>query len=293
MGMALASILIDKEVQFDLLRKKFNDYAGCASGINLKQIRNGLVLILTTQRTGSTLLCQDIESSIELDYSPTESFIPMLQGFSKRTIPPVEISKDLEYHLQSFAASKITVIKCMIDYIGWLGFLCADREMALTASYKQLSYNFIDRLKCNDDADFYRLVRLDRKSKLKQSVSRLINAMGLPTHIQTVEDISEFEKKLGENLVRYPDYHCMIADQLGIILRQISLLDGCLDSFKTSNIFSSLEFEADLLERKDDYLFDIFRDSGMVPSKPVRRLIPTSGNKSKEMLLRFKNSIGI
>ena len=291
--MGLASILIHKEQQFNALRNKFKDYAGCASGIHLQQIQNGLVLILTTQRTGSTLLCQDIESSLGLDYSPTESFIPMLQGFSTRSIPPLEMTKNIEDHLESFAGSKITVIKCMIDYVGWLGFLSADREMALTASYKALSYDFVNKLRCIDAANFYKLVRLDRRDKLKQSVSRLINAMGLPTHIRTIEDVDEFEKNLEEKLERYPDYHCMIADQLGIILRQVSLLDGCLDLLKSTKDFVSLEFESDLLERKDAYLFDVFHDSGMSMSEPVRSLIPTSGNKSKEMLLRFKKSIGV
>ena len=291
--MALASILIHKENQFNLLRNKFKDYAGCAAGADLQQIRNGLVLILTTQRTGSTLLCQDIESSLGLDYSPTESFIPMLQGFSACKIPPLEMMKNLEDHLQSFAGSKITVIKCMIDYIGWLGFLTADRDIALAASYKELSYDFVSKLRCADAANFYKLVRLDRRDKLKQSVSRLINAMGLPTHIRTIEEVVGFEKNLVEKLEKYPDYHCMIADQLGIILRQVSLLDGCLDLLNSSNDFVSFEFESDLLERKDTYLFDVFRDSGMSMSEPVRSLIPTSGNKSKEMLLRFKKSIGV
>ena len=115
--MVLASLLIHKEDQFNLLRNKFKEYAGCSGGNHLQQIRNGLVLILTTQRTGSTLLCQNIESSLGLDYSPTESFIPMLQGFSECTIPPLDIIKNLEDHLQSFAGSKITTSLCQYHWL--------------------------------------------------------------------------------------------------------------------------------------------------------------------------------
>ena len=164
---------------------------------------------------------------------------------------------------------------------------------SLSASYKELSYNFVSNLRCVNETCFYRLVRLDRRDKLKQSVSRLINAMGLPTHIRTVNDAVEFEKNLGEKLARYPDYPCMIADQLRIILGQVSLLDGCLDSLQYSKNFVSFEFESDLLGRKDDYLFDLFNGSGIELSSPKRNLIPTSGSKSKEMLSIFKRLIGV
>ena len=291
--MPLSQLLIHKESQFNALRKKFQEYAGCACCVNLKQIRNNLIIILTTQRTGSTLLCHDIESGLDLEYTPTESFIPLLSGFSNRGIRPEEIAGRIESHLQSFASGGFTVIKCMIDYVGWLGFFCAERDWALRASYKELSAYFIDSLKCIDEGNSYMLLRLDRKDKLKQSVSRLINAMGLPTHITSSDDATEFERMLEEKLVKYPDYHCMIVDQLGIILRQISLLDGCLDLLKTADAIFYLGFEDDLLKRKDLYLQEIFMDTDVRVSRIKRKLLPTSGVKSKEMLQRLMDAVNL
>ena len=282
--MTLSLMLIDKESQFNIRKKNFKEYAGCASGIDLKQIKNNLVIILTTQRTGSTLLCQDIKSVLGLRYTPTESFIPLLSGFSKKKISPKEIAGRLDSLLQSFAEDSFTVLKCMIDYIGWLGFFCAERDFALNASYKELSAYFIDSLKCVNDDNSYMLLRLDRKEKLKQSVSRFINAMGLPTHISSSDDAIEFEKALEEKLVAYPDYHCMIVDQLGIILRQVRLLEGSLDLLVNTPPPFCLEFESDLLARKNSYLHEIFEGYGYPMSMVERKLIPTSGVKSKQML---------
>jgi len=285
--MSLSQMLVHREAQFNNQRKKFIDYAGCASNINLKQIQNDLIIILTTQRTGSTLLCQDIESVLKLGYSPTESFIPLLQAFSKHAIKADAIPSRIESVLQSFADSEVTVIKLMIDYVGWLGYFCADRDMALKSSYQQLSSFFIDGLTCVNESSFYRLVRLDRKNKLKQAVSRLINSMGLPTHIKTENDSVQFERQLAAKLVEYPDYPSMIIDQLGIIMRQTSLLDACLASSRKSALFFSYEFESDLINNKNFYLDPLFEGSGYQMSEVQRILRPTSGDHARKMLQKL------
>ena len=290
--MALAKILIDKEVQFSRLRKKYSHYAGCASHINLRQIKNNLVVIVTTQRTGSTLLCQDMESSLRLSYSPTESFIPLLQGFSKCSIEPTKVSAMIENILQSFDSSDFTILKVMIDYVGWLGFLCTDKKSALNCSYAQLSSFFIDELKCIDQASLYRLVRLDRKNKLKQAISRLINSMGLPTHIKTETDAIDFENHLLKKLEKYPNYHCMIVDQLGIILRQLCLLDNCLSGLSKTKLYCCYELESDLLRDRDSYLSQLFDTGEFRIAKVCRTLLPTSGKQSREMLQRLLEVIG-
>ena len=291
-SMAISKILIDKEAQFSHLRQKYSHYAGCASHIDLRQVKNHLIVILTTQRTGSTLLCQDIESSCRLSYSPTESFIPLLQGFSKCTIEPDEISNRIENILQSFADQDLSVFKIMVDYIGWLGFFCADKDRALNWSYAQLSAFFIDKLKCIDPSKQCRFVRLDRKDKLKQAVSRLINSMGLPTHIKTEADANHFEIQLSNKLAKYPNYHCMIIDQLGIILRQLCILDDCLSRLANTELYCCYEFEDDLLERKDIYLNNLLEGIDCQPSSIRRALKPTAGKRSREMLRNLLQIIG-
>jgi hypothetical protein len=290
-AVSLSKLLIHREDQFASQRKRFIDYAGCAAHINLRQIKNNLIVIFTTQRTGSTLMCQDIASALRLNYSPTESFVPILTGFSKHRIKPEEISERVERVLQSFADSPFTVIKLMIDYAGWLGFLCSDRDMALNSSYTSLSSFFLDKLKCADDTSFSRLVRLDRKNKLKQAVSRLINSMGLPTHIENEKDSIEFEKQLSDKLVQYPDYPSMIVDQLGIILRQTSMLDDCLEAIAGTTPHLCYEFESDLLINQDFYMTSLLNGSGYQISSIQRNLMPTSGKQSREMLQKLLQTL--
>ena len=290
--MSLSKLLIDKEVQFNRLKVKFADYAGCASSVDLRQIKNNLIVILTTQRTGSTLLCQDIESALRLEYSPTEAFIPLLQGFSKRAIAPNDIGEKLERILQGCAGTDFSVFKIMIDYAGWLGFLCADKNASLSLSYAQLSAFFIDRLKCIDQSSLCRLVRLDRKNKLKQAVSRLLNSMGLPTHIQTEDDAINFENQLQSKLSQHPNYHCMIVDQLGIILRQSCLLDECLSSLSETELYCCYEFEADLLNKQGSYLSSLVNNSEFKISEIQRKLKPTSGKTTREMLRKLYQVVG-
>jgi len=290
-GMALSRLLIHKESQFSARRKEFSAYAGCANHVNLQQITNNLIVILTTQRTGSTLLCQDLESALKLNYSPTESFIPILTGFSKQHINTIDMGLRIGNILQSFKSSNFTVIKLMMDYVGWLGFFCADKDFALNASYRQLSLYFIENLKCVNATNFYSLVRLDRKNKLKQALSRFINSTGLPTHIKTEKDAIEFEKLLEAKLNEMPDYHCMVIDQLAIILRQIRMLDECLSSIKDTKTYCCFDFENDLLKNKDHYLSRLLGSTISTPSVIKRSLIPTSGIKSKEVIKQLQEII--
>lgn len=281
--MSIASILIHKEMQFNNLRNKYADFAGCASTINLCQIKNNLIVILATQRTGSQLLCQDLGSALRLEYSPDESFIPLLQGVSAGNIAPGEVEHKIINTIEKFADSEFTIIKFMIDYVGWLGYFCADREDALYLEYSKLSALFLEQLKTIDNQKFSCLIRLDRKNKLKQAVSRFINTMGLPTHIETNEQAIDFENQLSRKLARLPNYQLMIIDQLRIILGQICLLDDCLSSFNGFKDSYSLELESDLIEKRDTYLFSLFESSGFSLQPISRRLVPTSGKLSKSI----------
>ena len=126
--MPLAQHLIDKELQFDNQRKHFLKFAGCAADIDFKLFSNHLIVIATTQRTGSTLMCQDISSAFDLSYCPTESFLGVLTGFFNGKIAPEAVSGQLMGILQLYKNQKISVYKVMIDYLGWLGFLCTTRQ---------------------------------------------------------------------------------------------------------------------------------------------------------------------
>ena len=178
--------LIHSEQQFVHLRSTMEPYAGCVDPTQWPKLINPLVLILTTQRTGSTLLCQDIASAWQLPYQPTESFVPPLTGFFNNAIPPQALTQQLANTLTQHNTAPCNVFKLMADYIGWLGFFCCPKDQALSASYTELSARFLQLLQSNCP-DGFQLIQLERKHKLKQAISRLFNCMGLPTHIRNDE----------------------------------------------------------------------------------------------------------
>ena len=116
--------------------------------------------------------------------------------------------------------------------------------------------------------------------------------MGLPTHIQTEYDAINFENQLKSKLSQHPNYHCMIVDQLGIILRQSCLLDECLRCLSDTDLYSCYEFEADLLNKQDCYLSSLVDGSEFKISKIQRKLKPTSGQISREMLGKLRQVVG-
>jgi len=201
--MSIGSHLIHCEDQFNKLRSKFLDYAGCASDFKFSRIKNVLAVIISTQRTGSTLLCQDISSALNLSYSPTESFIPLLNGIFKKNIKPEEVGFRIDSILQSFSHDDLSVVKFMIDYVGWLGFFCIEYERAKELPYSILSASFLEMIGSKTMVNKSILIRLDRKNKYKQSVSRFINSLGMPTHIITQEDATNFEILLQKKIMKF------------------------------------------------------------------------------------------
>ena len=130
-----------------------------------------------------------------------------------------------------------------------------------------------------------------RKNKLKQAVSRLINAMGLPTHIRTAEEAKNFENQLKSKLKSLPNYHTNITDHLSIILRQNCLLDKSLSDLTSEIELIPFEFETDLLKNKDDYLFQVSLQLKLPICQVERETIPTSGAISKQMYSVAKEKI--
>ena len=74
--MAISKILIDKEAQFSHLRQKYSHYAGCASHIDLRQVKNHLIVILTTQRTGSTAAAAAVAAAASVEAGSVEAGEP-------------------------------------------------------------------------------------------------------------------------------------------------------------------------------------------------------------------------
>ena len=97
-------------------------------------------MIITTQRTGSTVLCNDA-AACNLNYAPNETFVPLLTYIFNK-YPNHEKEKIEEILNNAFKLplkGPIYVHKMMIDYIGWIGFLYAPKEFIESATYFDLS----------------------------------------------------------------------------------------------------------------------------------------------------------
>ena len=283
--------LIHSNQQFALLRPAMELYAGCVDLTQLPVLANPLLLILTTQRTGSTLLCQDIASAWQLPYQPTESFIPPLTGIFNRAIPPETLTTQIANTLNQHVLANCSVFKLMVDYVGWLGFFCAPKEQALTASYSELSTFFLNLLQSQATGRFH-LIQLDRKHKLKQAISRLFNCMGLPPHIVNDDDQQCFDARLREKLNAYPHLELMVIDQLRIILSQCRLIEAILSEFTGISCIDTFEYERDLCGNPQTYLHSLSARIGFNSGLVNRQLRRTSGTVSGDLLNQTLELIG-
>ena len=284
--------LIHSNQQFAQLRPAMEPYAGCVDPTQLPVLANPLLLILTTQRTGSTLLCQDIASAWQLPYQPTESFINPLTGIFNSAIPPGSLTTQLANTLNQHAQAPCSVFKLMADYIGWLGFFCAPKEQALTASYSELSAVFLNLLQTQSPKGF-QLIKLERKHKLKQAISRLFNCMGLPPHIVNDDDQQRFDARLREQLKAYPYLELMVIDQLRIILSQCRLIEAILSQSTGITCNDALEYEADLCGNPQTYLHPLSARMGINAGKVQRQLRRTSGAVSRDLLNQTLQRLGL
>ena len=284
--------LIHSNQQFAQLRPAMERYAGCVDPTRLPVLPNPLLLILTTQRTGSTLLCQDIASAWQLPYQPTESFINPLTGVFNSAIPPDSLTTQLANTFNQHAQSPCSVFRLMADYIGWLGFFCAPKEQALTASYSELSARFLELLQSKSPKGF-QLIQLERTQKLKQAISRLFNCMGLPTHIRNDEDQKSYDAKLAEKLAAYPQLDLMVIDQLRFILSQCCLIEAILSPSTGITSNDALEYERDLCGNPQTYLHPLSARMGLNAGRVQRQLRRTSGAVSRDLLIQTLQRLGL
>ena len=284
--------LIHSEQQFAHLRPAMESYAGCVDPTQWPVLTKPLVLILTTQRTGSTLLCQDIASAWQLPYQPTESFVPPLTGIFNNAIRPEALTQQLANTLNQHNQASCSVFKVMADYIGWLGFFCTSKDKALSASYTELSAHFLQLLQSKSPGGF-QLIHLKRKQKLKQAISRLFNCMGLPTHIRNDEDQKSFDAELTEKLAAYPQLDLMVIDQLRIILSQSRLIEEMLSQSSGISWSAQLEYERDLCKNMQTYLNPISAQIGFKAGAIQRQLRRTSGSVNRYLLKQILQSLGL
>ena len=289
----LSQRLIHNENQFSILKKKFFHLS---SSVKLDFDSHNLptLLIITTQRTGSTVLCNDLEQSCNLNYIPTETFVPALT-YLFNNYPDHDINnleKILNKAFKIPLKGPVYIHKLMIDYVGWIGFLCAPKEFVRNASYFDLSVwtikTIIEKSKNN-----LPLLFLYRANKLSQASSRLINSMGFSTHLSTDQEKVNFSEKVKKRIKNLPHPEGMILDQASIIIKQNDILEKIYKV--TSNQYKTikLNYENDICDESYNYLNKCIPNNLCDISRISRKLKKTSNNNSQNLINSTKKSLGL
>ena len=282
--------LIHSESQFSIIKKKFSKVSSCfENDLNLDGLP--LLLIITTQRTGSTVLCQDIEQACQLNYTPTESFIPPLTYlFNNYPNHKLNIIKEiLDRSFMHPIEGPIYIHKLMIDYLGWLGFLYAPKDFVKNASYVDLSIWAIKFIMSKTKNNLP-LVFLNRKDKFAQASSRLINTLGLKTHLSTNQERIEFNEILKNKLNDLKHPEAMVLDQASIIIKQNDLLSKIYKNLSSDYKSVIINYEQDICDESFSYL-DKFIDSKLLNKSLISRKLKKTANVNGDNLISSTKKI--
>ena len=296
----LSSALIWQEHQFREKMRVDGSHRPClpASSLPRSPYRNKqVIIILTTQRSGSTLLCDDLMSYLQLPYKPTETFIPLLQNYFGHSSlrERIHSSTNTEKALMNAIAYPATgesscpvIHKIMIDYAGWISTSIGIGEES--DSYKKKCYLFLEWIfrDCHPES---KLIVLRRRRVAAQAVSRFINSMGFETHLASESQRQDFEKKVLERLDSIKAPEESILEHASILTKQNSLIDQVVNI--SSNISQvrmfNMRFEDDLVAGFPHYLTSLMIPKAGDPHKVVRQTVPTTGTINS-MLLEKLNS---
>ena len=289
----LSRRLIHNENQFAILKKKFLNLSSTVN-LNFKLHDIPSLLIITTQRTGSTLLCNDLEQACNLNYSPTETFIPLLTYiFNKYPNHQNEKIEEILNNAFKFPLKgPVYIHKIMIDYIGWIGFLYAPKDFIESATYFDLSVWTIKSI-LSKSRNKLPILFLDRTNKLSQASSRLINSMGFPTHLSSEKEKINFNERVKERIEKLSHPEAMVLDQASIIIKQNDILNNIYNDLSKEYKTIKINYENDICDDSFCY-FDKFLPKSIFDiSKISRKLKKTSNMNSKNLINSTIDFLGL
>ena len=159
----------------------------------------------------------------------------------------------------------------MIDYIGWIGFLYAPKEFVENATYFDLSIWTINSI-LSQSKNNLPLLFLDRTNKLSQASSRLINSMGLQTHLSSEKEKIAFNEKVKERIEQLSHPEAMVLDQASIIIKQNDMLKKIYNKLSKKYKIEKLNYENDICDDSFCYLNKFLPKSTFDISKISRKL---------------------
>lgn len=241
-----------------------------------------LMLILSTQRSGSTMVCDDIQG-VDLLGSPSEYFIDTIEKYQRNeSIEAIKLS-----FMNAFSYGKtkngFCSIKIMSNQIIPLGKILNKIGLCKNNSPEECFYNYFK--------DSFILV-LERKNKLSQAISRVLAQQRRIYH----SIIEDSEKKLkGVGSFTYKDIddsglnysEIEIKKEIDKIASEESLLNNFL--YKYNLEYKKIYYE-DVVDDRS-YVQDIANLIGTKESVELlpRRLKKISGDINEMWAIKFKS----
>ena len=186
----------------------------------------------------------------------------------------------------------IYIHKLMVDYLGWLGFLYAPKDFVQNASYVDLSIWAIKFI-ISKTKNNLPLVFLNRTDKFAQASSRLINTLGLKTHLSTNEERIQFNEILKNKLNDLNHPEAMILDQASIIIKQNDLLAEIYKDLSSDHQSVIINYEKDICDESYTYL-EKFLDKKLFNKSLIsRKLKKTANINGDNLICSTKKILGI
>lgn len=240
------------------------------------------LIILSTQRSGSTMVCDDIAGTDQLG-RPSEYFIKVIDSIS--VLDPEALKKMIFEAIEKGKTSNgVASIKVMSNQIKPIGRALSLAGLSKSERPEESFYEYFQNSK------FLRIVRND---KIAQAISRV---MAQQTDIYHTADntkgmdgmLGKVAKSRDETKLHYNQYE--IKKAVECIWQEELNIDAFLSEFKVPCRY--VQYEESVLDRT--YVYGIAKDFDIdVDSIQLgeRRLKKISGNVSEEWAKRFRKAL--
>ena len=238
------------------------------------------LVVMSTQRSGSTLVCDDLEGTGVLG-KPSEYYISLL----KRWREDEEMSlKDIRSHIASRggSANGVVAVKVMSSHMPAIDRMYRDAGSKL-CGHEMFPCFFSEMRSAH-------ILRVSRRDRVAQAVSRIMAARTQVYH--SVEKRGQLKSMLGSHVSTQKERNeafeydeSEIIDQIFRVAEEEERLDNCLSNHGQ---FITTIFYEDLIEDRT-YLEHIGRALGINAITPrPRRLRKVAGEESDRWIRRFK-----
>lgn len=237
------------------------------------------LLILSTQRSGSTMICSDISSTGILGH-PNEYFINTIDLWQRKEARDKIIDSINKISINSSTSNGVQAVKIMSNQISIIGLILQKLDIAQGSNNLDCFFSYFSD---------YVFIRVVREDKVAQAVSRV---MAEKTGIYHYIDSSKSNLKLGRSSSNIRSEagavysYDLIQDYINRIISEEQFLDDFINRYSIKPL--NLLYETSIESR--EYINDI---TGLLSLPQItnfeeRSLKKIGGEISKSWIRQFK-----